>query len=123
MGKRKVCVTARADESANVVAIARGKHAFSTGDDPACDLKARNIALARRRGIDALPLQAIRAIDARCRDLDQDLTGPGLRHQRLTYPNDVRAAMAFEKDLPHHEPDFFAPHRSDPKTIPLRPIS
>jgi hypothetical protein len=85
-------------------------------DDTASNLEARNITLARRRGIDTFALQAIGTIDARRGDFDQDLAGPGFRHRRLAYPNDVRAAMAFESNLPHHEFNFSAPHRLNPET-------
>ena len=49
-------------------------------------------------------------------DPDSDLAGPGFRHRCLAYPNDVRAAMAFESDLPHHEFDCSATHRLNPET-------
>jgi hypothetical protein len=86
------------------------------GDDTAGDLEARNIALAPGRRIDTFALQAIGTIDARRGDFDQDLAGPGFRHRRLAYPNDVRTATAFEIDLPHHEFDFSATHRLNPET-------
>jgi hypothetical protein len=85
------------------------------GDNTAGNLETRNITLARRRGIDTFALQAIGTIDTRCGDFNQDLAGPGFRHRSLAYPNDVRAAMAFEIDLPHHEFDFSATHRLNPE--------
>jgi hypothetical protein len=72
------------------------------GNDPAGDFETRNIALARGRRINTVALQAIWTIDARRNDFNQDLAGPRFRHRRLAYPDDVRAAMAFEMNLPHH---------------------
>src|ERR1019366_9511595 len=96
MRKRIFGIAARADESAHVVAFGWHAHAFATGDGPAGDFKARNIALARRGRIDALPLQPIGPVDARRRDFDQNLAGSGFWDRRLADSYDVRAAMALE---------------------------
>jgi hypothetical protein len=123
MGKRIFGIAARADESAHVVAFGWHAHAFATGDGPAGDFKARNIALARRGRIDALPLQAIGPVDARRRDFDQNLAGSGFWDRRLADSYDVRAAMALEIYLPHHERDFSAKLLLNQKRIPVRRVS
>jgi hypothetical protein len=86
------------------------------GDNTAGDLEARNIALSPWRWIDTFALQAIGTIDARRGDFDQDLAGPRSRHRRLAYSDNIRAALAFEIDLPHHKFDFSATHRLNPET-------
>ena len=65
-----------------------------------------NIGLARRRRIDAFALQAIGTVDARRGNLDQNLAWPRFRHRRLADPDDIRAAMAVEINLPHHAHDI-----------------
>src|SRR3984893_6998608 len=107
MGKRVFRVAAGADESANVVAFPWRAHAFSTRDHPARDFEDRNGALARKRRIDTFALQAIGAIASVPAVFDQNLAGPRFRYRRLAGPYYVRASMALEVNLPHHQHGIF----------------
>jgi hypothetical protein len=77
-------------------------------NDAASDFEAGNVALTRRRGIDALALQAIGTINARCNDFDQNLAWPRFWHCCLANSYDIRPAMLFEIGLLHHLHELFA---------------
>ncbi len=103
-------ITPARNERADFVADAETRRALAKRGDLAGDLEAWQVGSAGRRRIMALPLQHVRAVDARRRHADENLAGAGRRHRPGLGDQRLRAAGLRDRHRRHGRGERFRHH-------------
>ena len=94
-------VAAADEQRAHLVADDPLGDVRANGVDDTGDLEAGDVGLAGGRVVEALSLKGVRAVDARCGDLDADLAGLGLGGVDVGEDEGLRAARLGDGDGLH----------------------